>query len=106
MKDYNKNITPGATFAVHTGTYAGELLLNIKSTPIDCYFLAIPTMVNRIIPRAIVEHALKTNIIKFVEKVPNYVLKVSIEQYKKNENTINRREQSNTQNFLDSKDAK
>ena len=57
MKIYSGKIKPGEIFAVHTGAYAGELLLNVKNTGVDCCFIAIPTMVNRIIPRAATLHA-------------------------------------------------
>ena len=86
------DISPGDTYAVHTGTYAGELLICVGKEGKNYNFLATPTMENRIIPRVIVEHGRNKGIIKFVEVVPDYVLQISKEQFKVNENSNNRRE--------------
>ena len=75
----------GDTYAVHTGTYAGELLIFIEEAPSDYMFLVIPTMENRAIPKNIFQHARNTGIIKFVETAPQYVIDTSVAQYKKNE---------------------
>lgn len=99
----NKQIAIGDIYAVHTGTYAGEMLIYLKNHSVDCCFLSIPTMSNRVIPKVSLEHARNTGIIKFVEKAPKYVIKVALAQYSKNEKTNNRREQSDTPHVLDSK---
>jgi len=101
----NKNLSTGDIFAVHTGTYAGEMLIYIKTQSIDCCFLSIPNMVNRVIPKIALEHARNTGIIKFVERAPGYVTKTALAQYNKNEKTYNRREQPDTSNVLDGKIA-
>lgn len=87
MKTANKVIKPGDIYAVHTGSYAGEMLIYIKSKAVDHCFLSIPKMVNRTIPKIIFEHGRNTDILKYVERAPKYVLKTSTAQYIKNENT-------------------
>ena len=94
----------GDISAVHTGTYAGEMLIYIKSVSVDHCFLAIPTMLNRIIPKSAFEHARNTGIIKYVERAPSYVAMTSAEQYKKNENSNHRRQQPDSPYLLDSKE--
>ena len=76
---------PGRVYAVHTGTYAGQMLLFIKTESVDYCFLSIPEMNNLTIPKSIFEHGLKNDIVKYAETVPSYVLKVSTAQYKQNE---------------------
>ena len=83
----SKVVTPGDIYAVHTGTYAGEMLIYIKSKTVDYCFLSIPKMVNRVIPKIIFEHGRNNNILRYVERVPKYVLKTSTAQYVKNEKT-------------------
>ena len=75
---------PGRVYAVHTGAYAGQMLLFIKNLTVDYCFISVPEMNNLTIPRVIFEHGLKNNIVKYVETVPSYVLKVSTAQYKQN----------------------
>lgn len=77
----------GYVYAVHTGTYAGQMLLYIKSESVDYCFLSIPEMRNFTIPRAIFEHGVKTGIVKYVETVPKYVLAISTAQYNQNSKT-------------------
>ena len=101
----SKKIKPGDVYAVHTGTYAGEMLIYIKSETVDHCFLSIPNMVNRTIPKIVFDHGRNNGILKYVEKIPGFVLKTSTAQYAKNEKINNRRKQPNTQDVLDSKDA-
>lgn len=83
------NVVPviGYLYAVHTGTYAGQMLLYVNKEAVDYCFLSIPEMKNFTIPRTIFEHGIKTGIVKYVETVPKYVLKVAIAQYKQNSKT-------------------
>ena len=74
----------GHVYAVHTGTYAGQMLLYIKKESVDYCFLSIPEMRNFTIPVTIFDHGIKTDIVKYVETVPKYVSKVSIAQYNQN----------------------
>jgi hypothetical protein len=103
MKTIGKQIKPGDIYAVHTGTYAGEMLIFIKKLGVDYCFLSIPNMLNRVIPKVIFEYGRNNNILKYVERVPGYVLKTSTAQYTKNEKITNRRQQPNTSNVLDGK---
>lgn len=94
-------LTPGDIFAVHTGTYAGEMLLYID-TDILCHnFLSLPNMVNRTVPKKSFELARNNDIIKYVERAPKYVITVSTAQFKQNEKSNNRREQPSTSHVLD-----
>ena len=85
-------------YAVQTGDYAGQMFIVVqpKKDYIGC--LSIPTMENVKIPFHTLEHARNNNIIKYVEKLPHDVFKVSAAQYFKNENSGNRRKQFNTPN--------
>ncbi len=49
----------------------------------------MPDMITTKIPQKDFDDGLDKDIIKFVEKVPKYVNKVIMAQYKKNENTNN-----------------
>jgi hypothetical protein len=101
----SKKLTLGDIYAVHTGTYAGEMLIYIKSEAVDYCFLSIPKMVNRVVPKIIFDHGRNNNILRYVERAPSYVLKTSTAQYAKNEKTINRREQPHTSNVLDGEES-
>lgn len=85
-----QTINVGDSYAVHTGTYAGELLIYIKKNVESLCFLTVPTMKNREIPMLVFENARNKGIIKFVEKVPSYIIKVSTEQYRINENSTDK----------------
>jgi hypothetical protein len=97
-----KALHKGDSYAVHTGAYAGEILIFIKSVKESLCFLAIPTMENREIPNLVFENARNKGIIKFVDKVPSYIVNVSTQQYEINEKSPNRLQQSNSPNVLDS----
>jgi len=80
----------GHIYAVHSGTYAGEMLILVKKTAKFYNFLAVPTMVNRNVPKESFELARNSDIIKYVEQGPKDVVEVCIEQYKKNEDLNNK----------------
>lgn len=92
----------GKIYAVHSGVYAGEMLILVDQTDQFYNFLAVPTMLNRKVPKESFELARNTDIIKYVEQGPKEVVKICIEQYSKNEKLNNRREQPNTSHLLDS----
>lgn len=77
-------LVKGDSYAVHTGTYAGEILVYIETTADSYCFLALPTMVNRVISKLIVENAWEKDIIKFVEKLPRGIIKTCTDQFKRN----------------------
>jgi branched-subunit amino acid transport protein AzlD len=87
MKRANKKPTLGDIYAVHTGSYAGEMLIYIKSETVDYCFLSVPNLINRVIPQIVFDHGRNNNILRYVERVPVYVLKTSTAQYVKNEKT-------------------
>ena len=87
-------IKEGNIYAIHTGQYAGEMLIFVKSNKTDHCFLSIPLMCNRNIPIIVFERGLSTEVVKFVESAPPYVWEISNKQYIKNEDTHNRRSDS------------
>ncbi len=86
-------IKVGNIYACHHGEYAGQLFAFIcRDKKEQTYnFLRMPEMITTKISQKDFDDGLKKEIIKFVEKVPKYVHKVIMDQYKKNENTDNRR---------------
>ena len=105
MKVNNTKLNSGDVYAVHTGEYAGEMLIFIKSIGNDYCFLSVPVMKNRVISKIVFNHGRNSNILRYVERVPSYVITTSTAQYAKNENTNNRRQQPDSQDVLDGKDA-
>ena len=85
-------------YAVQTGDYAGQMFIIVEPNKDSVGCLSIPTMENIKVPFDAFEHARNNHIIKYVEKLPQSVFKVSKAQYFKNENSGNRREQFNTPN--------
>ena len=85
-------------FAVQTGDYAGQMFIIVEPNKDSVGCLSIPTMENVKVPFDAFEHARNNDIIKYVEKLPRGVFKVSEAQYFKNENSGNRRKQFNTPN--------
>ena len=85
-------------YAVETGDYVGQMftIVEPKEDYVGC--LALPSMENIKVPKESVENGRNSNIIKFIEKLPRNVYSVVEAQYKKNENSNNRRQQLNTPN--------
>ena len=92
-------------YAVETGDYVGQMfaIIDLKEDAIGC--LILPHMKNIDVPRESFDNGRNNDIIKFVEKLPKDVYSVVEAQYRKNENSDNRREQLNTPNVLYSKDS-
>ena len=84
-------INSGNVYACHHGPYAGQLFAFVcRDKKEQTYnFLRMPDMKTTKIPQKDFDEGLDKDIIKFVEKVPKYVNKVIMAQYKKNENTNN-----------------
>ena len=101
----NDKIAFGDTFAVHTGSYAGQMFIFVEQRGVDYCFLSVPLMENRVIPVAVFDHGRNSNIIKFVERVPPLVRTTAHQQYKNNENADNRRQQFDPPNVLDSEES-
>ena len=91
-------------YAVETGDYAGQMFIVVNPTTEDVGCLSIPVMENVKVPLDALEHAVKSNIITFIETLPKKVYKVSEAQYLKNEDPDNRRKQFNTPNISYSKE--
>jgi hypothetical protein len=91
-------------YAVETGDYVGKMfaVVDLKKDTVGC--LILPHMENIDVPIESFDNGRNNDIIKFVEKLPKDVYSVVEAQYKKNENSDNRREQLNTPNVLYSKD--
>lgn len=71
-------------YAVTGGKYLGELLVYVESTDSNYYFLALPEMNIREVPKEKFEFGLKENIIDVVKTIPSYVYRVCRAQYLKN----------------------
>lgn len=86
-------IKQGNIYACHHGQYAGQLFAFIcRDKKEQTYnFLRMPDMITTKISQNDFDDGLEKGIIEFVEKVPKYVNKVIVAQYKKNENTDHRR---------------
>jgi len=81
---HRMNLVRGDCYGVHTGTYAGEILVYIEEGADSYCFLAVPTMVNRVISKLIIENACDKDIIKYVEKLPKSIIKICTDQFKCN----------------------
>jgi hypothetical protein len=92
-------------YAVETGDYVGQMfaIVELMEDTIGC--LSLPKMENIKVPRESFDNGRNNNIITLVEKLPKKVYSVVEAQYKKNENSDNRREQLNTPNVLYSKSS-
>jgi hypothetical protein len=86
-------IKSGNIYACHHGQYAGQLFAFIcrDKKELTYNFLRMPDMITTKISQKDFDDGLDNGIIKFVEKVPKYVHKIIMAQYKKNENTEHRR---------------
>lgn len=86
-------ITSGNVYACHHGQYAGQLFAFIcRDKKEQTYnFLRMPDMITAKISQKDFDDGLEKGVIKYVEKVPKYVNKIIVAQYRKNENTNNRR---------------
>ena len=92
-------------YAVETGDYVGKMfaVVDPKKDTIGC--LILPQMENVNVPIESFDNGRNNDIIKLVEKLPRNVYSVVEAQYKKNENSNNRRQQFNTPNISYSKDS-
>ena len=92
-------------YAVQTGDYVGKMFAVVepKKDAIGC--LILPVMENIEVPIESFENGRNNDIIKFVKKLPKKVYSVVEAQYKKNEDSNNRRKQLNTPNISYSESA-
>lgn len=80
----------GEIYAVHSGAYAGEMLIFIDSDIDDYKFLSIPNIINRCVPKASFDLAWNSDIIEYVDDGPSDVISVCVKQYYYNENSNHR----------------
>lgn len=73
-------------YAVTTGLYIGEFFVYVEESKDTFYFLSLPKMINRAVPKDNYFHAIKNKIILFVERLPNEIFNVCNLQFKKNKN--------------------
>ena len=92
-------------YAVQTGDYIGQMFVVVDPTEDTIGCLSLPKMENIKVPRESFDNGRNNNIITLVEKLPKKIYSVVEAQYKKNENSNNRREQLNTPNVLYSKSS-
>ena len=87
-------------YAVEQGDYVGRMfaIVDPRDDVIGC--LSLPRMENIEVPIESFDTGRNEDIIKFVEKLPKDVYSVVEAQYRKNENSNNRRQQLNTPNVL------
>ena len=92
-------------YAVETGDYVGQMfaVVDLKKHAVGC--LILPRMENIDVLIESFDNGRNNDIIKFIEKLPKNVYSVVEAQYRKNENSNNRRQQLNTPNVLYSKDS-
>ena len=76
-------------YAVTAGAYLGELLVYIEESDSSYNFLTLPDMTARQIPTDKFDMGLENSIVEAVEKLPTFVYKTCITQYKKNKGGTN-----------------
>ena len=92
-------------YAVQAGDYVGQMFAIVDPAENTIGCLSLPKMENIEVPVESFENGRNNDIIKFVEKLPKKVYSVVEAQYKKNEDSNNRRKQLNTPNISYSESA-
>lgn len=87
LKFLNKHPKTKLIYAVTGGKYLGELLVFMEAEGDSYFFLTLPDMQIREIPKEKFEFGLKENIVDIVKKIPSYVYKVCKAQYIKNKSS-------------------
>jgi len=77
-------------YSVEAGDYIGQMFVVIDIADDYVCCLTLPNMENISVPKDSFEQGRNTDIIRFIEKLPKDVFKISVAQYKANENTNNR----------------
>lgn len=72
------------SYAITTGTYAGEILVYIAENDQQYDFFSIPKMINRSIPKDKFLEGLTGKIVDYVEQIPSSVHNICELQFKKN----------------------
>ncbi len=76
-------------YAVQTGDYAGQMFIVCEITDVEVGCLAIPEMKNVKVPTDRWTIGRNSDIIEYVETLPDEVYMISESQYTKNENINN-----------------
>lgn len=71
-----------SVYGVPHGSFRGEMFCYIESSNDNHYFLSLPQMIIRVVPKEKFEFAIKNTIIEFIEELPKKVYKVIEAQYK------------------------
>ena len=78
----------GDMYACRVGDYAGKMLIYIDKNKHEYGFLSSPTMENIWVPIDKFDLAVKGGIIKYVERVPKEVRKVTEAKFRDNKKVI------------------
>lgn len=76
----------GACYGVLHGQFVGELFVFIEEVDDILYFLSIPNMKTREVPREKYDYAVKNGVIEYIERLPRSERSVCKLQYKSNTN--------------------
>jgi hypothetical protein len=77
----------GDVFAVSMGDYTGQMLVFIKKTDDNFWFLSMPKMQNQEMPLDKFDFGLEHGIIEYVERLPKSVRDITRAQFTQNETT-------------------
>lgn len=83
----SKKVEPEVSnlYVVNAGSYGGDYLVLMEVNSLSYTFLVLPDMIKRIIEKDVFLNGLEKKVVKFMEKLPNYVYKTCKSQY----NSIN-----------------
>jgi hypothetical protein len=75
-------------YAITAGRFLGELLVFVEKDATNYNFLSLPNMNIRTIPLEKFDMGLETGVVEIVEKLPAFVHKTCLQQYKKNKTNV------------------
>jgi hypothetical protein len=82
----NDKIKFGSCFGVLHGQFVGELFVFMEEVNDVLYFLSIPNMKTREVPREKYDYAIQNNVLEYVEILPKSERTLCKLQYKSNTN--------------------
>jgi hypothetical protein len=82
--NFNKHPRKKIVYAITGGKYLGELLVFMEERDKNFFFLSLPEMHVREVPKEKFSFGLEEKIIEIVKKIPSYVYSVCKAQYLKN----------------------
>ncbi len=95
FKKNNEHLQFGSTFGVLHGQFVGELFVYIEEQDNVLYFLSVPNMKTREVPREKYEYGLKSGVIEYVERLPRNERMVCKAQFQKNKTETNEQQTTN-----------